>query len=61
MPFIRSEIKKIPGLVAVSVLDPSVAGFSASRGYPIQFSVQGPDWDKLALYSRRAAAKDAGA
>jgi hydrophobe/amphiphile efflux-1 (HAE1) family protein len=51
MPFIREKIRKIPGLVAVSVLDPSLAGFSAARGYPIQFSVQGPDWEKLGEYS----------
>ncbi len=32
----------------VSIMDLSQAGFSAQRGYPIQFLVQGPDWDKLA-------------
>jgi HAE1 family hydrophobic/amphiphilic exporter-1 len=53
MAYARDEVKKIPGLEAVSVLDPSLGGFSASRGYPIQFSVQGPDWEKLAEYSKK--------
>jgi hydrophobe/amphiphile efflux-1 (HAE1) family protein len=53
MGFIRGRIKTIPGLQSVSVLDPSLSGFSASRGYPIQFSIQGPDWGKLAELSGR--------
>jgi len=51
MPYIREQIKKIPGTEVVTVQDPSLSGFSAKRGYPIQFSVQGPDWDKLGEYS----------
>lgn len=47
MPVIRGMIEKIPGLAKVSVMDPSLAGFAASRGYPIQFSVQGPNWEQL--------------
>jgi hydrophobe/amphiphile efflux-1 (HAE1) family protein len=53
MGFMRDRIKKIPGIENVSMMDPSQAGFSAKRGYPIQFTVQGPDWDKLAEYSSR--------
>ncbi len=53
MPFIRNELKKIPGVSRVTVMDPSLAGFSAQRGYPIEFTVQGPDWDKLSDYSRK--------
>ncbi|HEY1407282.1 MAG TPA: efflux RND transporter permease subunit [Spirochaetota bacterium] len=48
--YVRSQLKTIPGIQRVSVLDPSLMGFSAQRGYPIQFSVQGPDWNKLAAY-----------
>ncbi len=51
MPYIREQLKKIPGAEVVTVQDPSLSGFSAKRGYPIQFSVQGPDWDKLGEYS----------
>ncbi len=53
MPFIREEIKKIPGITRVTVMDLSLAGFSAKRGFPIQFSVQGPDWGRLADLSSR--------
>ncbi|TAL33146.1 MAG: efflux RND transporter permease subunit [Spirochaetes bacterium] len=53
MAFIRGEVKKIPGVARVAVLDLSQQGFTAQRGYPIQFSVQGPDWDRLAEYSKK--------
>jgi len=43
---LRKELSGIPGL-RVSVQDPSQSGFTASRGYPIEFSVRGPDWDTL--------------
>jgi HAE1 family hydrophobic/amphiphilic exporter-1 len=42
----RRELNKIPGLKAV-IMDLSQAGFSASRGFPIEFTVRGPDWDRL--------------
>jgi multidrug efflux pump len=32
--------------------DLSTRGFSATRGYPIEFSVRGPDWDKLIEYAQ---------
>jgi hydrophobe/amphiphile efflux-1 (HAE1) family protein len=51
MPFVRGKIKKIKGVEVVTMFDPSLAGFSAQRGYPIQYAVQGPDWEKLAKYS----------
>lgn len=49
MQFFRDEIKKIPGVLRALVIDLSLSGFSAQRGggFPIQFSLQGPDWDKL--------------
>lgn len=51
MGFIRNELKKIPGITRVTIMDMSLMGFSAKRGYPIEFSVQGPDLNKLADYS----------
>ncbi len=48
MTLVRKYLKTIPGVTRVSLMDLSQAGFSAQRGYPITFSVQGPDWDKLA-------------
>jgi hydrophobe/amphiphile efflux-1 (HAE1) family protein len=49
--FVRNELKKIPGVERVAVLDLSLTGFSAQRGYPIEFVLQGPDWNKLVEYS----------
>ena len=51
MSWARDQFNKIPGATRATVLDLSLSGFSASRGYPIQFSVQGPDWSQLSRYS----------
>jgi len=53
MAFLRERIKAVPGVFRVSMIDLSLMGFSAQRGFPIQFSVQGPDWGKLAEHSQR--------
>lgn len=51
MTFLRDEIQKIEGVELVSMLDLSLTGFSAQRGYPIEFVLQGPEWEKLASLS----------
>ncbi|MCX5680924.1 MAG: efflux RND transporter permease subunit, partial [Candidatus Omnitrophica bacterium] len=51
MKLFRENLSKIPDLKVV-IQDLSLSGFSAQRGYPIEFSVRGPDWEKLAEYSR---------
>jgi len=43
---LRRELNAIPGLRAV-VQDLSQAGFTAQRGFPVEFSVRGPDWNRL--------------
>jgi hydrophobe/amphiphile efflux-1 (HAE1) family protein len=43
---IRNELSSYPGLKA-AVQDLSQQGFGASKGYPIEFSVRGSDWDTL--------------
>ena len=43
---IRKEFNSYPGVRAV-VQDLSQQGFTASRGFPIEFSVRGPEWEKL--------------
>jgi hydrophobe/amphiphile efflux-1 (HAE1) family protein len=43
---VRAELGKIAGLRA-SVRDPSQQSFGAQRGYPVDFTVRGADWDKL--------------
>ena len=47
MGYIRGELRKIPGTTRVTVMDLSLSGLSAKRSFPVQFSLQGPDWNKL--------------
>ena len=47
----RGALRKIPDL-KVSIQDLSMRGFAASRGFPVEFTVQGPNWEKLADYSQ---------
>jgi multidrug efflux pump len=42
----RKELNSYPGVRAV-VQDLSQQGFSAQRGFPVEFSVRGSDWEKL--------------
>jgi hydrophobe/amphiphile efflux-1 (HAE1) family protein len=48
---IRVAFNAIPGMLRANIQDLSIQDFSASRGYPVEFTVQGPDWEKLASYS----------
>ncbi len=47
MDVVRRAVNAIPG-VRASLQDPSQQGFSASRGFPVEISVRGRDWDTLA-------------
>ncbi len=51
MNFIRKKYSKYKDL-KIAMQDLSMRGFSASRGFPVEFSVRGPDFDKLADYSK---------
>ncbi|MEQ1918763.1 MAG: efflux RND transporter permease subunit, partial [Elusimicrobiota bacterium] len=42
----RRDLNKIPSMKAF-IMDLSQGGFSSSRGFPIEFTVRGPNWDKL--------------
>jgi HAE1 family hydrophobic/amphiphilic exporter-1 len=48
MQSIRTELSALPGVQRAIVQDLSLSGFTAQRGFPVEFTVQGPDWDKLA-------------
>ena len=52
----RKELNSIPGLRAV-VQDMSQAGFTAQRGFPVEFSVRGSDWDQLVAASQEVREK----
>ena len=51
MPVLRNALKGVQGASKVVVQDPSLMGLSAKRGFPIEFTVSGPNWDKLAELS----------
>lgn len=46
MQVLRKELNSYPGLRAV-VQDLSQSGFTAQRGFPVEFSVRGSDWERL--------------
>ena len=56
MDYFRAEFNKIPDVKAV-LQDLSMRGFAAQRGFPIEFTVRGPDWDRLADYADRIETK----
>ena len=44
---VRAGLKKIDKDTLFAVQDLSQRGFTASRGFPIEFTIRGDDWDKL--------------
>ncbi|MDP3791747.1 MAG: efflux RND transporter permease subunit [Candidatus Omnitrophota bacterium] len=52
MALFRKELNKIPDVKA-AIQDLSLSGFSSKRGFPIEFSIRGPNWEKLAQYSEK--------
>lgn len=50
MDRIRKGLVEVPDLKAFAQ-DLSMRGFTASRGFPLEFTVRGPEWDELANYS----------
>jgi multidrug efflux pump subunit AcrB len=58
MSLVRKELAKIPGVRRISLQDRSqTIGTGSGRGYPIELSVRGPDWDKLGQYAEAIRAK----
>lgn len=54
---VRKEIKKrVPGMESI-VQDLSLRGFAASRGFPVEFIIQGPNWDELTELTNKVMAK----
>lgn len=48
---VTKEFSKFPGLERVIVQDLSLSGFTASRGFPIEFTLRGPEWDEMGRLS----------
>jgi len=53
---LRKELNSYPGLRAV-VQDLSQSGFTAQRGFPVEFSVRGADWERLVQASTQMREK----
>jgi hydrophobe/amphiphile efflux-1 (HAE1) family protein len=51
----RKQLNSIPGLKAM-VQDLSQSGFTAQRGFPVELSVQGPEWGPLVASSQKVMA-----
>ncbi len=47
MNVVREEFSKVPGVSRVMIQDLSMRGFAAKRGFPIEFTIRGPQWEKL--------------
>ena len=63
MSVIRKEFAKIPGMRRVALQDRSqTISTGGGRGFPIELSVRGPDWDKLGDLAEtiRARLQDSG-
>jgi HAE1 family hydrophobic/amphiphilic exporter-1 len=56
MDLCRRSLSGIPG-VRVVIRDHSSQGFSGGRGFPVELSVRGPDWDTLAEKSKEIREK----
>ncbi|MBI3306340.1 MAG: efflux RND transporter permease subunit, partial [Candidatus Omnitrophica bacterium] len=49
---LRQQLNQIPDVRAV-VQDLSTRGFAAQRGFPVEFTVRGPEWEKLVENSEK--------
>lgn len=53
----RKELNKSIPDAKPQVQDPSTQGFSGGNGYPIEFTIQGPDWEQLSALSEKIVAE----
>src|SRR3989339_420841 len=52
IPILRKSLRTIAGVEKVVIQDPSLMSLGGRRGFPVEFTINGPDWDKLANFSR---------
>lgn len=43
----RGDLRKLVHGVEIIIQDLSMRGFAASRGFPVEFTIQGPNWDTM--------------
>lgn len=51
MVWLRKELNQVPGVQRAVVQDPSQQGFSSQRGFPVEATVLGNNWETLAKLS----------
>jgi len=56
MNTVRRAYAAIPGVRAIA-LDLSTQGFTPTRGYPIDFAVQGPDWETVTRLAEKITSR----
>jgi len=52
MQIARKQFSGIAGVDRATIQDLSLTGFTAQRGFPIEFTIRGPDWEKLGQFSQ---------
>lgn len=52
---LRKEFRSIKGIRNATLRDPSAMNIGGRRGYPVEFIVTGPEWDKLSVYAAELA------
>ena len=62
MQIARKAFNGIEGVDRAVIQDLSLSGFTAQRGFPVEFTVRGPDWEKLGSLSKEITQrkKDSG-
>lgn len=56
MQVVRKELQGTPGIDRLIIQDLSLSGFGAQRGFPVEFTVRGPEWARLAEVSQQLMA-----
>lgn len=51
MDMVRAEFKKVPEIQRAVMQDLSLSGFSSQRGFPVEFTLRGGDWETLSKLS----------
>ena len=53
---LRKEFRNVKGIRNATLRDPSAINVGAGRrGYPVEFIVTGPEWEKLSVYASALA------
>ncbi len=50
MQEVRKNLSALPNVQRAIMQDLSLSGFTAQRGFPVEFTIRGPDWRKLGEY-----------